>query len=485
VLVQLVNIQYRQANALANSPQNPRVAVERFDNPRGDIVAADGTVLAQSTKVSSAAGEYQYQRSYPTAGPLGDGSLYSQIVGYDSYNYGKTGVELEYDSYLSPHRQKATNLEELLHPVTSTDDVTLTVQPYLQQLAQQQLGGRDGAVVVLNPSTGAVEAMYSNPTFNPTPIVSPYATVETLGRLAETTRDANGLSGALPLTTSYFRYPGSTFKVVDSAAVYDFKPLLAFKSYPYVSSVTFTGSNKPFHNDSGGPCGGTLTEMLPPSCDTGYALVGLDLGAPTLIKQAEQFGFNQVPPIDVPGAVASPILPESYLGKPVNAAFLGYTAVGQYGVQATALQMAMVVSALANKGTLMTPHVMEQIRDSNGQLVRTYTPTVWLRSTTPLAAAQVISLMRGVVTDGTATPVGFPPQDDVAAKTGTAQTGNAQNNDWMIALAPASDPKVAVAVVLPNQLITNYGATIAGPIVKAMISAALAGPPAPTGTTAP
>jgi peptidoglycan glycosyltransferase len=123
----------------------------------------------------------------------------------------------------------------------------------------------------------------------------------------------------------------------------------------------------------------------------------------------------------------------------------------------------------------MTPHVMAQIHDSQGNLVRAYQPTPWLRATTQQTAAQVTPLMEGVVKNGTASSVGFLPQDQVAAKTGTAQVGNAVNNtdDWMIAFAPASNPKVAVAVVVPYQAKSAYGATVAGPIVKAMIDGAL------------
>ncbi len=141
--------------------------------------------------------------------------------------------------------------------------------------------------------------------------------------------------------------------------------------------------------------------------------------------------------------------------------------------------MALVAGAFANRGVIMTPHVMEQIRDSQGDLVRTYTSKPWLTATSPATAAAVTTLMQAVVTSGTADKVGFPVSWDVAAKTGTAETGPnaAQTNDWMIAFAPASDPKVAVAVVVPNQPGTDTGATVSGPPTKAILADALASAP--------
>jgi peptidoglycan glycosyltransferase len=158
-----------------------------------------------------------------------------------------------------------------------------------------------------------------------------------------------------------------------------------------------------------------------------------------------------------------------------------YSAIGQDNVNATALQMGLVAAAFANQGVIMTPHLMAQIRDSQGNLVTVYQPKPWLTATSPLTSAAVTTLMQGVVTHGTASGVGFPASWDVAAKTGTAETtaanGAALTNDWMIAFAPANDPKVAVAVVVPNQPADQTGASTSGPPMKAILGAALAETP--------
>jgi cell division protein FtsI/penicillin-binding protein 2 len=156
--------------------------------------------------------------------------------------------------------------------------------------------------------------------------------------------------------------------------------------------------------------------------------------------------------------------------------FLAFSSIGQKCTLASPLQMASVAAGIANGGVVMTPHVMSQIRDSQGNLVETYQPRPWTRATSPSTAAVINKLMTEVVQSGTAANI-FPPSEDVAAKTGTAQigVGNTATTDWMIAFAPASAPKVAIAVMVPNQALSAYGATVAGPIVRTMLGDVLGG----------
>jgi penicillin-binding protein A len=173
VVVQLVNIQFRRAPALASSPYNPRIAALKFDNLRGTISLSNGTVLARSVRTTS--GSYHYTRQYP------QGPLYAGITGYDSVYYGTSGIEYEYNQYLEAHPQSPQNLSQLLFdkPPSEADNVILTIDPVLQAAAMKALttlppgDNKDGAVVVLDPTTGAVLAMVSNPTFDPNAISSP------------------------------------------------------------------------------------------------------------------------------------------------------------------------------------------------------------------------------------------------------------------------------------------------------------------------
>ncbi|HEX4220347.1 MAG TPA: penicillin-binding transpeptidase domain-containing protein, partial [Acidimicrobiales bacterium] len=198
--------------------------------------------------------------------------------------------------------------------------------------------------------------------------------------------------------------------------------------------------------------------------------MGMSLGAVSENAEAQAFGFNQTPPIDLPGAVKSNFPSVADLAN--NAPAQAYSAFGQQNVTASALQMALVAAGIANGGVIETPHVMAQIRDSQGNLVTSYTPKPWLKATSTSTAQQVTSLMQGVVTNGTAANV-FPASQNVAAKTGTAEVGTQAQytSDWMIAFVPGSH--VVVALVAPFQASDRTGAIISGPPTCAILEAAL------------
>jgi peptidoglycan glycosyltransferase len=472
LFLQLNNLQVRQAHALQSSLSNPLTFEKLYSQPRGAILSADGVLLAESVK--SPHGIYKYQRVYPSA----TAQLFAQIVGYDSYLYGLDGVEASYNQYLEAHQKPAKTIGDLFTNRTVTDDVTLTLSSRLQAVAAQELQGKVGAVVAIDPSTGAIRAMYSSPSFDPNPLASQSSKTERLAWFTYNTAPKQPM-----LARAYRRAypPGSTFKIVTTSAAYQFAPQLVTKSYPTYSCTALPNTNKQLCNYDKESCGGDIAELLPPSCDTGYGLLGIDIGAQDLYQQANLYGFDQHPPIDLPPSpydVSNFPTPTS-LARDLPG--VAYSAIGQQDVQATALQMALVAAGVANSGMVMTPHVMASIRDSQGNLVESYQPKPWHRATNQQIAAAIRDLMIQVANCGAChgTAVGvFNPADDVAAKTGTAQvgTGNTATTDWMIAFAPAANPKIAVAVVVPNQYLSATGAAVSGPIASAMIEAALAGP---------
>ncbi|MEI6453043.1 MAG: penicillin-binding transpeptidase domain-containing protein [Actinomycetes bacterium] len=239
VIVQLVNIQVVQQKKLSQAAGNPKVREARLTQSRGEILAADGTVLAKSILDPKAKrGDYKFERSYPQA------NLYGHLIGFDSYIYGRWGIEDSYNSYLIAHQQEALSLSEILNPVTSTNTVLLSIIPALQKVAASQLAGRDGAVVALDPRTGAVLAMYSNPTFDPNPLVSKISKTEQDAWAAYNLKDAAGFAPLASLAYQRTFAPGSTFKTVTSAATYD---LSAWSSQQNLSTHVFhaTSSNKP------------------------------------------------------------------------------------------------------------------------------------------------------------------------------------------------------------------------------------------------
>jgi len=491
LFLQLNNIQVVKAHQYANDPNNPQVQAAKFTQTRGMILSADGVVLAQSV-VAPKGSTYEYERQYPT------GALFGQITGFFSYIYGLSGVEDSYNSDLLSHNRPVKTLGDLLATRTVTDNVTLTLSDKLQTDAMNALAGRNGAIVVLDPSTGAIEAMYSNPSYDPTPLVTLNCAVEkTVGKsqecaqtvaaqayAADTTNDAHGYNPLTSLAYQNHFPPGSTFKIVTASAAYEKAPQLVNTPMPYyvcIAGGTLGGQapNKPLCNDSGSGCGGTIAEMLPPSCDTGFAILGTRVGAASMTAEADAYGFNQQPPIDLPPSpfeVSDFLEPSCYKNAEI---FLAQSSIGQQCTVASPLQMAMVAAGIANGGVVMVPHVMSEVRDSQGNLVETYQPKQWMKATSPQTAAAINKLMTEVVSSpgGTAAGVGFPASEDVAAKTGTAQIGlgNTATTDWMIAFAPANAPKVAVAVMVPNQALSAYGATVAGPVVKTILGDVLGG----------
>lgn len=456
-----------------------------YDNDRGSITASDGTVLAKSVPTTSSADPYHYTRVYP------QGPLYAGITGYDSLFYGTSGIEYEYNQYLKTHPQSPQNFSQLLFdtPPSEPDNVTLTVDPVLQKAASEALAAtpganKDGSVFVLDPTTGAVLAMVSNPTYDPNQLASPDVATEQAYDAQASKKDSEGFSSLVPMATQERFPPGSTFKVVTSTAAYNLAPSLSNYSFPRAVSIKFPDSDKTLSNDGGSACGGTMALMLPQSCDPGYGQLGIELGVPTLTKQAQDFGYSifgastqYVPDLDLPN-----VIPSTFSDLPTNSqANLAYSAIGQFNDAATPLQNALVAAGIANGGVIMTPHLMEQVRDSQGNVVATYKPTPMLTASTPAAAAAVGKLMQDVANDtvsgATANGI-FPVSWHVAVKTGTAQVqapnGPEETDDWMIGFLPADGtPKLAIAVVVPKQSFSVTGAQVAGPIVKQVFQAYL------------
>ncbi|MGH9057738.1 MAG: peptidoglycan D,D-transpeptidase FtsI family protein [Acidimicrobiales bacterium] len=474
LFVQLNYLQVVHASAIDSNPLNGRAVVKEYTAKRGDIVSADGVTLAYSKPTND---QLKYMRVYPTDG------LFEQITGFFSFTYGSDGAEKTYDKVLTGSKSPfklPTNLSQLRNLLTNQDQsqsITLTVSDKLQTVAQKELAGRVGSVVALDPRTGAILAMYSNPTFDPNLLAG-----HDLAQVQANYKKLQATPGSfLPGAYRERWFPGSTFKIIDSAAVYDHQPQLATKTYPRLSALKLPQTTNLLHNFAGEVCGGQLLELFTVSCNTGFGQVGLDLGANALSSEAQKFGFDQTPPLDLPSPAQSTFPPASSFAHDLPG--LAYSAIGQQDVQATPLEMAMAAGAIADGGTIMTPHVLGHVTNSQNQVVSTYQAKPWLHATSPATAAEVTTLMLSVVNSPNGTGVAARvPGVQVAGKTGTAQTGTGKIDAWFAAFAPAANPTIAVAVVLPDQPSADeyQGGTLAAPIVKAMIQAYLsASAPAP------
>jgi peptidoglycan glycosyltransferase len=340
-------------------------------------------------------------------------------------------------------------------------------------VARDALGNRTGAVVALNPTDGAVLAMWSNPSFDPNPLAGHD---QKAVQAAYTSLSEDPGKPMLPRAFRRSYAPGSTFKVVTAAAALERRSDLATKAYPPLRELDLPQTTVNLPNFGGGNCGGPLPDLLRVSCNTGFAQLGLDMGAEALAGESGDFGFNARPPLDLPAPARStfPNVDAFRQDQPA----LARSAIGQQDVAATPLQMALVAAGVANGGIIMKPHVMAEIRDSEGGVVRTYQPEQWQKAMEPQAAAALRDMMVAVVNNGTAGRAAVPGVQ-VAAKTGTAQTVGDNSHAWLIAFAPAVQPRVAVAVIVESQPglgDTVTGGRIAAPIAQAVLRAALGTP---------
>ena len=463
IFVQLNFLQVVRADSLNRHLGNTRAVVRDFSEPRGSILSADGAVLAESVPTDDA---FKHQRRYP------EGASFAHIVGYFSLNYGAEGVEQEYAKELAGRTPKLElkRLSDILLDKKRTADVILTINKRLQAAATFALHGRRGAVVALDPKTGAILAMVDSPTYDPNPLAGHDGKAVTA---AWNTYLKDPSKPLLPRAYREAYFPGSTFKVVTASIALQNGITPTSPSYPTLTQIPLPNTINQFLRNFGGEsCGGPLREGLRVSCNTTFARIGLDLGGAKLSAGADAFGFNRRPPLDLP-AVAKSSFPEEQAfvrDKPA----LAKSAIGQQDVSSTPLQMALVASAIANDGVIMAPHVMAQVRDSEGQVVETYDPKPWETAMPPPVAQTMRDLMINVVEHGTGTRA-IIPGVQVAGKTGTAQTGRGTIHAWFVSFAPANDPKIAVAVIVEDQPGTDdsTGGAIAAPIAKAVMQAAL------------
>ncbi len=284
-----------------------------------------------------------------------------------------------------------------------------------------------------------------------------------------------------PLVPATYReryFPGSTFKVVTaSAGLQSGQVTPTSPVYPQAESYTPPLTTNPIENFGGEVCGGTLFEILAVSCNSAFAQMGVDLGPEVMVGQAQAEGFNSKPPIDLPAPAASFFPPVAFFDH--NTPALAQSAIGQNDVQASALQMALVAAGVANGGVIEQPHVMQEVRNSDGKVIDQGAARFWMRPLSEANAAIMRDAMVNVVEHGTATRMKIPGVL-VAGKTGTAQLGSdpPRSHAWIIGFAPADNPRVAVAVVVLNQSGANEstGGRVAAPIAKAVMQTILAAP---------
>ncbi|HKN49790.1 MAG TPA: penicillin-binding transpeptidase domain-containing protein, partial [Actinomycetota bacterium] len=430
--VQLVNAQH-----LADNPANVRVILKEYAIARGPILSGDEKTVAASVKTPTEM--LKYLRTYP------EGPTYADVSGYYSYVYGRGQLEATYNKDLTGQGGGLTMQslsDQLLGGTQQGNTVVTTINDQLQKAAAQALGTHRGAVVALDTTTGAILAMVSSPSYDPSTISSHDPNADAAAWKA---LQADPGKPMLNRATSQTYPPGSTFKVITAAAALE-NGLGVNTSYAPAGQFLPAQTNSPIKNFGNEVCGGNMTQALTQSCNVYFARLATQLPAGTLAKTARDFGFGEAPPLDI-GDVASRLPTDADLKSP---AFVAQSAIGQYNVAATPLQMALVAAGIANQGKIMVPRLVKEVRDPQGNVIRSIPPALWKTAVSPDVAATLTTLMEGVVDSGTGTAAQIPGVK-VAGKTGTAQNATGQPpHAWFISFAPADAPKIAVAVLIEN-----------------------------------
>jgi peptidoglycan glycosyltransferase len=485
-LILLVNVNYLQAveaPSLANGQLNDRTEYDQTQVQRGDIVTADGVTIAGTKQVNG--GLFKYQRTYA------DGPAYAPVTGYDTVftasqapNYA-TGVErAEYDLLSGTGNQLA--FRNFIDMITDKPQKGASVQVTINSKAQlaayqgleQTLQGKTvngvqqvGGVVALNPSTGAILAMASYPSYNPNELT--VSNTGTAGDLVSKLSSENP-SPLINNATQTTLPPGSTFKIVTSSAWYTQETTRNPTNKVYSPQPLKLPNGNLLNDDNDQPCGDgsgqtPVITAFAESCNTPFANIGIDLGGPTIAATANKYGFNSA--VDIPGVstAASQFLAES------DPSLTAYDAIGQHDTTETPLQEAMIAATVANGGVLMKPYLVDQVTASDLSVVDQTTPQELGQPISPAIAGYEKSMMIAVVQDSDGTGYAFNKAAlnglEIAGKTGTAETGvSAQPDAVFTAFAPADNPKIAVGVMIEGG---GYGAAAAEPIAVAVIKAYL------------
>jgi peptidoglycan glycosyltransferase len=451
-----------EASSLENNPDNRRPLIEEQKIPRGLIYAADGkTVLARS--VGHGRGQNRiYTRTYPT------GSTFGHPVGFSYIRNGRRGLEQSRnDDLVGKEDEFSSILSGLESRNREGNDVVTNLDVRGTQAAVAGLAGRKGAVVAMEPKTGKVRVMVSEPEYDPNLIPSD------IGQL---NRDPN--QPLLNRTTQELYPPGSTFKVVTATAALDSGKLTPDTVIDGSSPKTISGV--PLENAGGesfGPI--SATDALTNSVNTYWAQVGERIGRDTLVEYMKRYGFYADPKLDYPDEQKIPSGIINGDGDYVTGGFdVGRVAIGQGGlegeVRAGPLQMAEVAAAVGNRGRLMKPQLTDRIVRKDGRIKERIQPDLQSVVMKPETADELANMMSRVVEEGTGTAAALAGIR-VAGKTGTAETGPNREftQAWFICFAPVENPQMAVAVTIPNA--SGQGGTVAAPIAKSVLEALLGG----------
>lgn len=448
-----------EVDNLSADGRNVRTLYDSYSAERGPILVA-GQPIAESKPSDD---QYKFQRVYTNP------ELYAPVTGYFTLNQGTTGVEGALNDYLS-----GTANDQFLDKVNAIltgqnpkgAAVELTLDPAVQQAAWDALGNQTGAVIALDPKTGAILAMVSKPSYDPNLLAS-HDTNAVIASYEQLLADATSPLINRTITGDLY-HPGSVFKLVVSSAAIDSGKFTPDSEFPNPPSLQLPLSSSVIHNAADGNCGGaptvSLADALRMSCNVPFAQIGEAVGQETIGQYAAKFGFGDA--IEVPMRATPSVYP-----KGMDAPSVMLASFGQADVRVTPLQIAMVSAGIANGGTVMQPMLIKSITAPNLTVIQPFEPKVYSQPISAASSATLTAMMVQNVSNGAASNARISGVE-VAGKTGTAQNGEGRPLTlWFTGFAPANDPQIAVAVVVENG--TSFGNAVAAPIARKVIEAVL------------
>ena len=473
LFVRLNIVQVNEQEALVSDTRNDRQTIRDFNRSRGEIITADGVVIARSVPSADPDDELKFQREYPT------GNLFANVTGYHSFNFGNTQLERTQNDVLrgATAQQRLKALSDLLDADDVNGSVVLTMRADVQEVVRDALrdpatgAEREGSVVVMEPSTGRIIAMFSYPTFDPNQVAVHDSDD------AEAVLDfLNNYPGKPLLANAYQeRYmPGSSFKVITTAIALQSGVTSMERVWPVETEWFPPQTTDPIQNYGGTACGGTMAEVFYRSCNIPFAQMATELGPQRMVDGTLAWGIGERIPIDLPRSVASNFgTVDDFTDQLPLLAIGGF---GQGNDTMVPVHMAMTASTIANGGRMMAPFVVDSTRYHDGTTLQRTPSRLWKTPITPATAATIGSMMVDVVNLGTGRAMQLANGIQAAAKTGTAQLNNAgepeRSHAWIIGYAPAEAPRYAIAVMLKgtnDEISASTGGKLAGPIAKTIL----------------
>lgn len=441
LIVYLSYFQIFRADIVKQNPYNKRLWINEDKVLRGSIVDRDGSILAYSELSEGiAVRKYKYDR------------LYSHVIGYSLKEYGKSGLEKSYNSYLvgSNENTPVDELINLINPTGVGNNLKLTIDHSLQAKSRELLNGKKGSIVAMDPKTGEILAMVSMPDFNVNTLIQEWSSVS-----------ENTDSPLFNRATQGLYPPGSIFKIITALAVIRDSGqdnLFNCSGTVIIDGKEFSDFDKKGHGEL------NLAEAFAKSCNTYFSSKALDIGNFNLLDISEDLGFNMR--LEIGLEASTSIYPKDSKGDTDLAA----SGIGQGRILATPLGILTAVSGVANDGVMLSPYIVSEITTPDGKLIRKQAITELNKLGTIEEITELKAMMREVVKTGTGRNASIK-NVAVAGKTGTAENPSGKNHAWFAGFAPYEDPKIAVVVILEEE--GSSGGSSAAPIARDIMIHAL------------